>query len=238
MGNKNCVASATLQDADTAFTSLQNIALNDVQHTLVETLISYSLSNGDMCTTKEDIYSYKTQIVKSVLALNKQTCPKKLEIIGDDRTLVIPRWSFYVTNNDDNETILLNHKGANEFRQLLSQYESPFESEPISFTTIQSLLWENLARSHRSLRVVRRGDIDPESGVRKSGEHPFHCLLKKHHYREPTNSLLSVKVIEYYGHNLPMHQETPTAATYHPQPVKTLPAGSQSRNIKYPNPSI
>jgi hypothetical protein len=167
MGNKNCVASVILQDADTALSSSQDITLNDVQHALVKTLISHSLSNADACTTKEDIYSYKTQIVKSVLALSKQTCPKKLEIIGDDRTLVIPRWSFYVINNDDNEAILQNRKGANEFRQLLLQYDH------ISFIKIQSLLWENLASIHRSLRVVRRGDIDPESGVRESGEHHF-----------------------------------------------------------------
>ncbi|KAL3803487.1 LOW QUALITY PROTEIN: hypothetical protein HJC23_014035 [Cyclotella cryptica] len=148
-------------------------SLNDVQHSLVETLVSYRLqSRNDVeYTPTEEKIILRANILNSVLALSPQTCPRNLEVLGDDRTLVVPRWSFYLINNDDCHAGILNDKRerTGEFRHLLQHYKVEFESDHIAFAKIQSLLWENLARFHRSPRVVRRGDIYPESGIRESG---------------------------------------------------------------------
>ena len=39
---------------------------------------------------------------------------------------------------------------------------------------MQSLLWEKIATDHKCLQIVRRGDVDPKSGVCKSG----HLILR------------------------------------------------------------
>jgi hypothetical protein len=162
MGNSNRISSAEAYDSSNAASSSQSFqTLNDVQHALVEALVS--------CCSRPDVSSevivLHRQIIKSVLSLSASTCPKKLEVIGDGRTLVLPRWSFFVTERTDCEAIPDTRKGAHEFHQLLSQYKVQNGEQQF-----QSVLWEILARTHRSPRVVRRGDIDPESGVRESGK--------------------------------------------------------------------
>jgi hypothetical protein len=74
--------------------------------------------------------------------LNTQTCPKKLELLGDDRTLIIPRKGFLTT--DESFRLLVADQDVKE-------------------------LWENLAQVFGSPRVARRGDIDPSSPIRESG---------------------------------------------------------------------
>lgn len=169
MGNSNRVSYSHVQDT--------NGTSNDVQRALADALFLYSSSgssteNGCRTTrTKQgSLHSChtKTQTVKAVLALSNIVCPKKLEIIGDDRTLVVPRWSLYLMERSDSKILAEKRKGEHEFLELLLKYGIQSESDQMTF---QSLLWKNLAATYRSSRVVRRGDIDPESGVRESGRY-------------------------------------------------------------------
>jgi hypothetical protein len=162
MGNSNRESSAEAYSSNAAPSSQSFKSLNDVQHALVEALISCCLRT-DASSEVTDLHQ---SIITSVLSLSALTCPKKLEVMGDDRTLVVPRWSFYLPQNNDYEAILDTRKGADEFHQLLFQYKVQNGEQQF-----QSKLWETLARTHRSPRVVRRGDIDPESGVRESGKY-------------------------------------------------------------------
>jgi len=85
----------------------------------------------------------------NILSLDVAVCPKKLELIGDDKTLVIPPNAFSL---DDNR-----------FQTI------------VGCSNIDNL-WEHLSRTHNSPRVVKRGTIDPNSPIRKSG----HQLLWPH----------------------------------------------------------
>lgn len=176
MGNTNRSTTPSIIDSpaaakETSCTQSPPPSVNDVQHALVETLVSHQMqsiqSTNDMERAAAE-KTWRTSITSLVLALSAHTCPKKLEIIGDDRTLVVPRWAFYVINSGDCE--IGKQKGGTEFHQLLVQHTISTESNYDEIKKIQYALWENLARIHRSPRVVRRGDITPESGVRESGE--------------------------------------------------------------------
>lgn len=181
-GMQYCPFSTSMGNSNRAPVVAQNLfrnetlhyALNDVQDAIVDTLITHCLPiynvNEKTRSEKESIDCNRKMIVKIVLALSTQACPKKLEVIGNERTLVVPRWSLYMTNSDDCKTILRKLEGANEFSELLAQFKLQSNSKVEGFMNIQSFLWERLAYNHRSLRVVRRGDIDPESGVRESGK--------------------------------------------------------------------
>ena len=173
MGNSNRIPAAAQDESNTTSSTQSDQSLNDVQHALVETLVKYcSEAEGNFTEIQTEgtcSCTRRADIVKLVQSLSAQTCPKKLEVIGDDRTLVVPRWSFYIPSSNDCETIAEKRKIAEEFYQLLIQCNLPGRYERENSHNMQSLLWENLARTHRSLRVVRRGDIDPESGVRESG---------------------------------------------------------------------
>jgi tRNA G37 N-methylase Trm5 len=81
-------------------------------------------------------------IKSKIELLSIQVCPRKLERFGDDRTLVVPRKAFSL---DDPS-----------FRSLIGDSKV-------------ADLWEILAEVYNSPRVVRRGDIDPDSPIRESG---------------------------------------------------------------------
>lgn len=159
--------------------SSKYVSLNNVQYALVETILSF-------CTSEIESATHRTTIDKAVLALSLQTCPKKLEVIGDDRTLVVPRYAlFLVDDQREATTTALNvlNKGSNEFYDLL------ISTKPQNYTlqslyTMQSKLWENLARVYQSSRVVRRGDIYPDSGVRESGASTIVVLCMRHNQIE------------------------------------------------------
>jgi hypothetical protein len=89
-----------------------------------------------------------TNVIQSLgLAL----CPKTLEMLGDDKTLVIPLKAFDGKDSTFREFVL--QAGCSENRV------DEFVQE----------LWKQLAAYYKISRVVRKGEIDPESGVRQSG---------------------------------------------------------------------
>ena len=91
----------------------------------------------------------KQQLLRErIQQLSNDTCPKKLELFGDDRTIVIPRKAMQRTIDP-------------MLGQLLDDYEA-------DGSIIGPRLWQNLATILQSQRVVRRGEIDPESGARQS----------------------------------------------------------------------
>lgn len=82
------------------------------------------------------------QVKEQILALDIQVCPKKLEVLGDDGTLIISRKAFSLQNEAFKSMV-----GDNQIDQL----------------------WKQLAHDYKSPRVARRGDIDPDSPIRESG---------------------------------------------------------------------
>lgn len=91
------------------------------------------------------------RIVESIAQLDSMVCPTSLEILGDDRTVVIPPAAFQ----------------GNEFWSVFQLTEVEREEEKKN--TLANLFWRQLAAVHGSHRVVRRGTIDANSGIRQSG---------------------------------------------------------------------
>jgi hypothetical protein len=89
-----------------------------------------------------------TSIVQS---LSLALCPKKLEMVGDDNTLVIPRNAFDGKDDTFREFILQAGCSENRVDEFLQE------------------LWKQLAMYYKTPRVVRKGVIDAESPVRVSG---------------------------------------------------------------------
>eukprot|EP00980_Cylindrotheca_fusiformis_P022372 scaffold9262_cov107-Cylindrotheca_fusiformis.AAC.1 len=99
-------------------------------------------------------------ILQKIQELHPSVCPKKLEVFGDDRTLVIPSTAFqgssneffffdslirlFPSTNDDNKTNLDHH-------------------------TVMDFFWKRLAAIHKSQRIVRKGTVNPNSKIRESG---------------------------------------------------------------------
>lgn len=154
------------QNNTQADTEISN--LTKIQCVVVETLVNYyteSTKKSDNSLDQKELASFQEMAKTSVSSLSIKTCPKKLEVMGDDRTLVVPSTAF----------LLQEQETTNEFHQLLTNItsqtirNSPREDEYSTMCKLQQKLWENLASLYHSPRVVRRGDIDPESGVRESG---------------------------------------------------------------------
>ena len=189
--------------------SSSNTPLTNVQHVLIEALTSWlhlqcadhdTKNNQNTVLTHHhprDVHGHVARVETLTRRLSNRTCPRKLEIIGDDRTVVIPRWSFLVDENSGSENSCNSHQQAkgktnrktnqnechDEFRKFLidvvalgrknddNHHDGGDDGAMADafFFEMQSLLWEKIATDYKCSRVVRRGDVDPESGVRESG---------------------------------------------------------------------
>lgn len=108
---------------------MRNPALTGVQQALL---------NAMLTCISDDNASIRSNLQNRILQLNTQSCPQKLELFGDDRTVVVP------------------HRALNE------------ALDPIFAQLLRVKLWESIAKQFQSQLVVRRDEIDPESPVRKS----------------------------------------------------------------------
>jgi len=96
-------------------------------------------------------------LLQKIRSLPPDICPSKLELFGDDRTVVIPPHAFDSQKSDCFRALLLlsnknvaTHNGADD--------DAFFQS-----------LWSTLASLYGSNRVVRRGGVHQDSGIRQSG---------------------------------------------------------------------
>lgn len=115
-----------------------------IEQALLANLKRYDLFNGD---DDDD----GTRCLERIRALDLSICPKKLEYLGDDRTLVLQRKVFSL-----------------EESSFVSFLESVGCDTPERQKTFVSTLWKELASTHKSPRVARRGEIAPSSGIRES----------------------------------------------------------------------
>jgi tRNA G37 N-methylase Trm5 len=113
-----------------------------VQQAIVRTVAALRDRDGSNNQASED------KMIGDLQRLDRSICPIKLEFFGDDRTLVIPQNSFE----------------GKEFDGFVSAYVSISEQSHFS-----NELWKQFSLITKSPRVVRRGTVDPESGIRESG---------------------------------------------------------------------
>jgi len=179
-------------------------SLNFVQTILHQVLMDFiNMFNTDGQIPSKNLSSrLKTKISEQS---NNITCPPKLEVMGDCRTLVIPCRALNLNSNlkDDNPCFHklmtsiasefnltkcqpddLNNDGENI--KSITKSEDAYLSGMEASDVIRDLminLWKMLAQAHRSKRVVRRGEIDPNSKVRESG-HSIIWMACENHQEE------------------------------------------------------
>jgi hypothetical protein len=140
-GVQICPYSTSVLGSGRQVSGTSNIGDEDltlVQQAILEAILSFSSTTQ---TSQHDLR-------KRIRSLEPTVCPKKLEIFGDDRTLVIPPHAF---QGDGFEFMIC---ADNERDLIPSRMKS---------------LWKHLAEAHQSPRVARRGTVDKESSIRHSG---------------------------------------------------------------------
>ena len=136
-------SSSVLGDAKRQVAVSSNNSLNLVQNILIQSILKHQEESNMKCI--------KDTVIGQISKLPKTCTPPKLELMGDDRTLVIPLRA-------------LNPDLDNDFSYFLRVVIEDHAKQEF-----MAKLWRKLAESHRSQRVVRRGEIDPSSEVRESG---------------------------------------------------------------------
>ena len=174
-------------DRDSSENSSVSIkSLSTTKMLLLETALLYANSDAKM-NSNDNI----EKIIVLIKSLKGNACPKKLEKLGDD-TLVIPSRAFLpsessfqrvlgtvfpselskILDEDPNHDQKQEKKLAQDFKTMKLSESFVMENNSIIQTFMKSL-WESLATSRNCHRVVRRGEIDPNSKIRKSG----HAIL-------------------------------------------------------------
>ena len=122
--------------------------IKEAQNLIEQALVASFRRHGLAKTHDED---EDDTLLKLIRDLDLSICPKKLEYLGDDRTLVLQRRVFSM-----------------EEPQFVSFLDSLGCRGRDSQEAFVSTLWDELASAHKSPRVVRRGAIAPSSGIRES----------------------------------------------------------------------
>jgi len=126
-----------------------------VQTGLLEAI--YTTHITQQSTNKGETETRMGLLLQDILSLPREVCPSKLEVLGDDRTVVIPPQAFDL-QNDAFAALLATH------------YFDGGDGDGIDYeTTFLPSLWANLASLYQSHRVVRRGGVDRNSRIRHSG---------------------------------------------------------------------
>lgn len=115
----------------------------EMSYTLVQQAILKVMENVGPNTALDS-----DNVVLKLDALGSVVCPKKLATFGDDRTLVVPTGAFE----------------GDPFFTLLTKGSLKCDREDVLVD-----LWQQLLKFHDSKRIVRKGVVDPDSGVRQSG---------------------------------------------------------------------
>ena len=132
------------QESSMSLSTVQKALLKAILST-VDTSALFGLENAESI------------VAERVRQLDAKVCPRSLEILGDDHTIVIPNKSLNVEHgNEDSFKAFLLSVGVIDG---IDTDSSPF----------LSTLWMNIADLSRSPRVVRKGEIDPNSPIRESG---------------------------------------------------------------------
>lgn len=121
---------------------------SDERITLVEQALLASVEKHGLLNKDSDGC---TAALSTMREMDQSICPKKLEYLGDDKTLVLQRKAFSIE-----EQPFLDFLGCVGCRNKGPQQ------------TFLSTLWESLASAYKSPRLVRRGEIAPSSGMRES----------------------------------------------------------------------
>lgn len=107
-------------------------------------------------------------ILQNLHDLGLKYCPPKLEIFGDDRTVVIPPRAFTEDFWERFDSLVSSYSTSTTVMGVNDASDDDFR--------IKKTFWKNLANTHGSSRIVRRGTIDPDSHIRHSG----HRLIYPH----------------------------------------------------------
>lgn len=100
---------------------------------------------GSQVPVPGEVNTRDTQsLMSKVRTLSLSCCPLTLEVLGTDRTVVIPLKAF----------------GMEELGGVLGEFWTKEQAYP--------LLWRALAKANGSSRVIRRGEVDPNSPIRHS----------------------------------------------------------------------
>jgi hypothetical protein len=124
--------------------------LNQIQAALLQSIINLSsrIGNNSEHISQPSPSPNCDAIVETMRRFDRTIVPTSCEVLGDDRTLVITPQAF---GGDAFENFLCRHS-------LHRQKNECFQE-----------LWNCLASSHGSSRIVRRGTVDPNSQIRESG---------------------------------------------------------------------
>lgn len=109
-------------------------SLNLLQNALLKVILASNPTiNRDRC-------------LERIQRLDRKTCPNKVEFLGDDNSVVLPRGAF-------------NFTPSTPFSNFLTALSADLRQEH---------LWRTIGQLHGSPRVIRRGEIKPDSGIRES----------------------------------------------------------------------
>ena len=150
LGNSNQIR-PLINNASTTSTK-KNTIQTLVQSAIIQAFKVFFDSSEDI------VQNHLSEVEDKLLLLDNNTCPTTLQYLGDDKTLVIPLRAFDIQRDEAFKDFII--FGTRRVRS----DENYVDNERF----INEYLWPALASVFNSPRVVRRGEISPESKIRLS----------------------------------------------------------------------
>jgi Met-10+ like-protein len=160
-GRQHCPLSTSLLGNSNQSRCLRSCDGIAIHETLVQKGVTKAVSKFWLeASAEQNKNKYFNFVKERLFSLDTLVCPKTLQYLGDDKTIVIPLRAFDIHRDETFQNFVsFVIRGSNRD---INDVETTYED----FVT--KYLWEALALVFNSPRVVRRGEIDPSSKIRLS----------------------------------------------------------------------
>lgn len=153
LGNHTTVRSLTRKQ-----TPSDKASITLVQSGIMKAFSEFLNQNKIVVNISRNISDILIEIEENLLELNQISCPKTLQYLGDDKTLILPLKSF-----DIERDVAVGSFISSSLQKCMTDSD---HKNCVEF--VNCYLWKSLAYTFSSSRVVRRGEINPNSKIRLS----------------------------------------------------------------------
>jgi Met-10+ like-protein len=164
LGNRNQISRSCqlLNSIGETHQQQKTLSLTLVQSGVIKAFLMFlDHSRVSTSTLHEARVNLVRQLENETRKLHLNTCPKSLQYFGDDKTIVIPLKAFDIYRDEAFRKFI-----SFGISLIFSNIDEKYDMDDFFF--VSTFFWKGLAHVFSSNRIVRRGEISPESKIRLS----------------------------------------------------------------------
>lgn len=125
--------------------------------TIQKQLLLSNSDDNDILSANQENEERKNYWRQQVQNLDTKICPAKLEVLGDDKNLVLPATALLIS---DLEAWM---------QQTITKVDSSSQISVPCMAEFMTEMWDQITKTYQCPRILRKGGVDAESKIRQTG---------------------------------------------------------------------